>query len=122
VPRLTKHPEGARCTRHAAVQFGAAQGGSAAGPKDRRLDSSSEELGGSRHGQLTRSDQRSGIEQETTLAYGLSLSASQILQQLPGRTLSASRCAHRNLQGEELRLSGVIGIAEYCIVAGVNLT
>jgi hypothetical protein len=41
VPRLTLASEGARCTRHAAVQFRAARGGPAdgpaAGPTDRRF-------------------------------------------------------------------------------------
>jgi len=37
VPRLTKNSEGAMCTRHAAEQFRAARGGSAAGPTDRRF-------------------------------------------------------------------------------------
>jgi len=39
VPRLAKDSEGARCTRHAAEQFGAARGGPAAGPTDRRFGS-----------------------------------------------------------------------------------
>ncbi len=40
-PRLTKASEGAMCGWRDAEQFGAAPGGSAAGPTDRRLDSSS---------------------------------------------------------------------------------
>ena len=37
LPRLTNASEGARCSRHAAEQFGAAHGGSAAEPTDRRF-------------------------------------------------------------------------------------